>query len=221
MTTYMLCPRLGLRLPVLLTVLALTSGAVFAGSDTDGWTLERDKAGVKVYTRSIEGWSLKEYKAVVQIRATLAQVESALRDAPNRCKWIHNSYNTKDVKTISQNEIYTYCAIDAPWPVSDRDNVVHWKFNRLSDKEIRIDMNCAAEVYPEQSSTVRIKRLKGYWKLVDLGNGYVEVTQQVASEPGGSIPAWLANSSIVDTPFNTLFNLKQYVENKNGVLIKN
>lgn len=189
---------------------------------TDDWTLEKNSNGVKVYTRFIPGWSIKEFKAIVQIKATLEQVEAAIRDAPNRCKWIHNGYNTKDVKVVSKNEIYTYCAIDAPWPVSDRDNVVQWKYTRVSDKEIRIDMNAAdPSVYPEQSGIVRVSKLKGYWKLVDLGNGYVEVTQQAASEPGGSIPAWLANSSIVDTPFNTLFNLKYYVESKNGVLIKN
>lgn len=197
------------------------SNSFAAIPNNDGWTLEKNQNGVKIYTRFVEGWDMKEFKGVVQIRATLAQVEAALRDAPNRCKWIHNGYNSKDVKTASTNEVYTYCAIDAPWPVSDRDNVTKWHYQRVSATKIRIDMEAAPTVYPEQSGTVRIQKLKGYWELVDLGNGYVEVTQQALTEPGGSIPAWLANSSVVDSPYNTLYNLKLHIESKNGVLIRN
>jgi hypothetical protein len=185
------------------------------------WVLEKNKDGVKVYTRSIEGWSIKEFKGVVSIQATLAQVEAAIRDSPNRSKWMHNSYDTKDVRWVSNNEVYTYSAIDAPWPVSDRDNVLHWKYNRVSDKFIRIDMKAAPNEIAQVSGVVRVTRLEGFWTLEDKGNGYIEVVQQVAAEPGGSIPAWLANSSVVDAPYNTLYNLKKHVESQNGILIRN
>lgn len=149
-----------------LCCLALLQTGFAAVPNTDDWALEKDSYGVKVYTRSVAGWDMKEYKAVVQVRATLAQVEAVLRDAPNRGKWIHNAYNTKDVKVVSKNEMYTYCAIDAPLPVSDRDNVVNWKYVQVSSKEIRIDVKAACMYDPnkaERCASIAWKVIGNWW----------------------------------------------------------
>jgi hypothetical protein len=34
----------------------------------------------------------------------------------------------------------------------------------------------------------------------------------VHTEPGGSVPSWLANKFVVDAPFNTLKALKDHAE---------
>lgn len=183
--------------------------------DSNDWTLAREKNGVKVYTRFIPGWSIKEFKAIVHIHATIPQIESVLRDAPNRCEWIYSAYSTKNVKVISNEEYYAYSAVDVPWPVSDRDNVIHWKYKKISDNEVQFDMKAVpTSIYPEQPGIVRVQRMQGFWHLLDLGNGSVEVTQQVVSEVGGSVPDWMVNSGIVESPYNTMYNLKRYVENK-------
>lgn len=186
----------------------------FASSPDSDWVLEKDRCGIRVYTRFVEGWATKEIKAIMQVQASLAQVETVLRDAPNRCEWLHNGYDTKDVKLISRDELYTYSAVDVPWPASDRDNVMHWKFSYPSNKEIRIDMQAAPQMYPEQSGTVRIPKMKGYWHLLDIGGGFIQVTHQIVSDPGGSVPISVLNSSIADPPYNTMYNLKSYIEKK-------
>jgi len=188
--------------------------------DTD-WSLEKDKNGVKVYTRYVDGWGLKEFKGEVKIKTTLQAVEATLRDAENRGLWMHNTYDTKDLKKVSNNDIYTYSVVDAPWPVSDRDNITHWDFDRISDKAFKINMSAAPDYIPEVKGVVRITRLEGHWYAEDLGNGYIKVVQQARSEAGGSVPAWLANSSVVDSPYNTLLNLKNRLESDNGLFMKN
>ena len=50
--------------------------------------------------------------------------------------------------------------------------------------------------------------------LKDNGDGTVEATQQCVAEAGGSIPDWLANSSVVDNPYNTMLKFKKYLEGK-------
>lgn len=52
----------------------------------------------------------------------------------------------------------------------------------------------------------------GYWKLVPKNANETEVTYQVHTEPGGSVPSWLANKFVVDAPFNTLKALKERAE---------
>ncbi|MGH8352275.1 MAG: START domain-containing protein, partial [Pseudomonas sp.] len=56
--------------------------------------------------------------------------------------------------------------------------------------------------------------VEGLWKLVPMGGGEVEVTYQVHSEPGGSVPSWLANSFVVDAPYNTLAALRARAEKR-------
>ena len=47
--------------------------------------------------------------------------------------------------------------------------------------------------------------------LEPLGNGRVRITYRLHTEPGGSVPDSLVNSSLVDIPYNTLYNLQRKV----------
>ena len=179
------------------------------------WKLTKSTNGVDIYTRTKPGWGIKEFKAFVKIKASLTQVEAAIKDAENRSKWMHNTEDTKDIKIVSPNKIYTYSRLDAPWPVSDRDNVTLFTFDRPSPTVVRITMKAAGDYIPEKNGIVRIYRMEGFWELIDLGNGYIKVVQQAVGDPGGSLPDWLANSAIVDNPYNTMLNFKYFVESRN------
>jgi hypothetical protein len=60
----------------------------------------------------------------------------------------------------------------------------------------------------ENENIVRIRKGTGYWDLREDDHKNVTVTFQFHGEPGGLIPAWLANSFVVSFPFNTLKNLR-------------
>ena len=55
-------------------------------------------------------------------------------------------------------------------------------------------------------------QVDGFWKLVPKGDNLTEVTYQVHTEPGGSVPALIANKFVVDAPFKTLQGLKERAE---------
>jgi hypothetical protein len=65
---------------------------------------------------------------------------------------------------------------------------------------------------PEEKGFVRVAQVEGFWKFVPKGADQTEVTYQVHTEPGGSVPSWLANKFVVDAPFNTLKALKEKAE---------
>jgi hypothetical protein len=184
-------------------------------SAQDNWKLEKSSSGVKIYTRFVSGWGIKEFKGVVRVKATLADVEGLLRDAKGRSDWMHNTYGTKDIKVISRNEMYSYSVVDAPWPVSDRDNVTRMLFKYDLPKEFTVELSAVPNEMAKQSGCVRIEKMQGYWKATDMGDGTVEVIQQAVADAGGSIPDWLANSSVIDSPYNTLLNLKTKLEVRN------
>ena len=71
-----------------------------------------------------------------------------------------------------------------------------------------------ADYLPEEEGYVRVAKVEGLWKLTPKGPGQTEITYQVQTEPGGSVPSWLANSFVVDAPFNTLKGLRERAEKK-------
>lgn len=194
---------------LLWVVFCLISTVVSAQS----WSLAKDKNAVKVYTRKIEGWGIKEYKAVFSVKASLNKVVRVLKDVPGRYNWLHNTVEIREIARTS-DAVSFYNLVDAPWPVSDRDNITTFSFVQLNPTQVRVNMkllktHAKAPVY---DGIVRIQKMKGYWLLTDKGNGIVEVLQQCVAEPGGSIPDWLANSAVVDTPYQSMYKLKKYIE---------
>ena len=134
---------------------------------------------------------------------------------------MYNTYDSKDVKKVSDNEIYCYSMVDAPWPVYDRDNVTRYTYKKISDTEMYVYLKNFSGILSEKSGIVRINRMEGYWHFKETSPGNVQVTQLAVAEAGGSIPAWLANSSIIDSPYHTLLNLKNHIENNPSLHVKN
>jgi hypothetical protein len=65
---------------------------------------------------------------------------------------------------------------------------------------------------PEKDGVVRIKQSNSYWRVIPTPNGTLRIEYEVAAEPGGNIPDWLANAAITEIPFNTMKNLRSVVE---------
>jgi len=179
-----------------------------------GWSVAKDKDGVKVKTRFIDGWSIKQYRATVTIKTTLSKAVDAYRDAKKRKKFMKRSIEVSNLKVVSKNEIITYNLGDAPWPVADRDNITRSVFSRPKSNVVVVKMSSLPDYIPEKKGIVRVPRTMGHWRFTDKGNGYVEVEQQSVADLGGSVPDWLVNSTIVQGPFDTLRDMRDMLEGK-------
>lgn len=196
---------------IALTVLLLfgTTSFMFKSS----WELQKGDNGVQVYTRSIEGWDINEYKATTKIKTTLDKVVEAYRYGENRAKWMSKrATGIKNLKEISKDKIYTYTYADAPWPVSDRDQISLVEYTYPKEGVVVAKLTCVPDYIPVKSGVVRVARMKCHWKFEDLKNGYVQVTTQAVADPGGSLPTWLINANIVSGPHETLSGLRKYLE---------
>jgi len=183
--------------------------------DNMTWKLEKDANNIKCYTRIVQGSDFKEYKAVTEIKSTLSGLVALIEDMENAPEWIDTCIEGSVLKRLSPKETITYSANGAPWPVDDRDAVV---YNRISQepvtKQVTIELKGKSDYIDEISDRVRIKKLTGFWQLTPKSNDRVEVHYQVHCEPGGNLPSWLVNSVVVDQPYKTLFNMKDYVQKK-------
>ena len=109
-------------------------------------------------------------------------------------------------------ERITYNVVASPWPVEDRDMAVKSIISQNKKTGVvTIKLIGFPEYIPAKSKRVRMLKLSGYWLIEPLDNGRLRVTYSMHSEPGGSVPDSLVNSSLVDIPYNTLNNLKKMV----------
>lgn len=200
------------------TLFSLAGLSVSAQANNVGeWELEleEDEAQLKIYTRKIEGSSLKEFKGEMLVDTTLTALASLLLDAQAATEWMHQCEKFEVIEEVAPQDIVIHFINGAPWPVSDRDAVVSSQMSQDPETlAVRIDVKALTDYMPEDDDFVRIPRMEGHWAFIPT-DGKVLVRYQIHAEPGGSLPAWLANSVVVDTPQHTMLNMLDMLKRDN------
>lgn len=176
----------------------------------EDWSLAKDAEGIRIYVRNVEGSPLREFRGETQLKATPDDVVKVLRDADAFRKWMPDVAASELLK-VTDTEQFHYLDNKAPWPVSNRDGVYHFTYVKAGDGTVIIRVEAVPDYAPLREGKVRIPQANGQWKLVPSAEG-VNVTYHMHASPGGSIPSWLANQTVVDTPYGTLKALRGYLQ---------
>jgi len=177
------------------------------------WELSKQVDGITVYVRNAPNSELKSFKGVAAIPARLTSLLAAIEDVDAFPQLFYQCKSAKSLKKVGDNEFYNYVVTGMPWPVSSRDSITHSIVSQdKKTKRVNIAINSEPNMIPQKAGIVRIQKLSGYWQLTPLKDGTVEVVYELSIAPGGKIPTWLINLLIVDTPFNTLKNLRELVK---------
>jgi len=182
-----------------------------AAVQAQAWQLVKDEADIKVYLQPAEGSNFQAFRAVTRMRTSLAQLLALQDDVSSACAWMH-ACSQQRLLDQQGSVSWVYSQFNAPWPVKPRDSIVRVATEFSADGSVMRYLNEETDYLPLPPGFVRVSQLKGFWQLKPFEGG-VEVVYQVHSDPGGRVPAWLANSFVVDAPFNTLINLRQLAEN--------
>ena len=181
-----------------------------AGAHADDWQVAKDEGGIKISLSDVAGSKYKAYRGVTLIKANVAKLRALQEDVSGACAWIHECKTQKLLKQEG-NQTWTYTQFNTPWPVTPRDSVLHVTATEEADGSLTRKLEGVPKYIPEEKGFVRVAQVEGFWKFVPKGDS-TEVTYQVHTEPGGSVPSWLANNFVVDAPFNTLKALKAKAE---------
>lgn len=199
----------------LLFAIVLIYSQIF-GQAADNWTLKKDKNDIKVYTRLSEGTGIIEIKVSTSVNATVNQISKLLADVETYNKWMPNVKSTKVIKNISKNELYYYIEMNAPWPISNRDNIIHYHHTEDANTgEVKIYVDGIPDYLPENSGIVRIVSSHGIWQLTPRENGETEILSTYLSDPSGSFPQWVIKMFVVGSIYDTFINLKKLLQNEN------
>ncbi|MBN1961278.1 MAG: START domain-containing protein [Deltaproteobacteria bacterium] len=172
------------------------------------WELVKNSNNVKVYTRDVAGFTMKEFRAVTQVKTSLDSIIALMRDVAAYPQWIADCKHASILKTDGPYNFYIYLINGAPFPIQDRDLINHVEISQdQKTKTITMKLDGKPSFIEPKNDMVRVPKLEGFWQFEPLADGIIEITYQVKTDPGGNLPAWLANTTVTESPWKTLTNM--------------
>ena len=194
-------------------LLQLGFGGLVAQAQEE-WKQIRDKDGITVFTRSNPNMDFKEFRSSMIVDATLDQFLAVLYDVEGLADW---GYNVKTVSLLRReaDSIQVYYAVaKAPFPYKNRDGVYLNRFSwNPEEKQLDVEIDLVEDLVPEKDNLVRMEGY-GLWRVKQLESGKLEILFQMQMDPGGSIPAWMANMFAGDSPYYTLKGVRDAMQEK-------
>lgn len=165
---------------------------------------------MQIYTREERGSPLRATRAVTTLKVRLASIVALLQDTKACAEWVVRCAESNELKRVSDSVSYIYSRTDMPWPVVDRDNIAHVRWSRSADsRTITMTTRAAPHFIPGREGVLRFNKSDSIWRLTQQADDTVRVEMLCHVELGGSLPAWLINQIVVDSPRQMLESMRR------------
>ena len=180
------------------------------------WDLVKEGEGIKVFTRTNEVMSFKEFKASAIVKGKVNEFVSVLYDVKGLVTWGHNISEARLLERPNDTIQIYYAVAKAPWPYKNRDGIYKNTFSwDAMNRTLTVKISLLEDSRELSDKFVRMDGY-GYWKVKEISANEIQIDFQMQVDPGGSIKAWMANMFVSDSPFYTMkgirdaMSLKQY-----------
>jgi hypothetical protein len=205
------------RNPCLLTFLFAIALASYAyAKDAPQWQFVDADDGIRTWKLELPDQDLPGFRGQAMIEANAETILKVMLDHKSHTKWMYRCAESRVLEKLDEQRAILYNRTSAPWPVWDRDVVVLSTISK-SDDGRSVDVkfsNVDSQLKKVPEGVIRMPRLVGFYKLREKAPGRTEVTYQIESDIGGSIPGWLARRAAKELPFVTLSRLRDRVAGK-------
>jgi len=178
------------------------------------WKQIKNKDGIKVYSRKIEGSSLLAFRGVATINTSIGTLINVINDRSRHKEWVMRLAESDTVTFFSPLESIEYTHVYGIWPIGDRDVVFHSKaiINQAKGEVFLLMHSVTNPAMPEKKGIVRAELMESKYILTTVSKGKTLIEAEFHGDPKGWVPAWVANFFQRSWPFVTLKNLKEQAE---------
>ena len=177
--------------------------------------LKKEKDNIKIYACRVEGSALNDILVEFEVNSTIEKYIPIVLDVSHYNEWRYREFNHKLLKKISDSELIYYARVNAPFPLNDRDLVLHLKINQDSlPKILTVTIESMPDYIPPVEDVVRVPSSLSIMRLIRLSESRVKVSCYVRVNPGGQIPDWVVNMFSTQGPYETFKNLIEKMEDK-------
>ena len=172
------------------------------------WKLTKDKDGIRVFQSEIKGSDYKSIKVECTLEGTYDKLTAILNDVTMHKNWVYSNKNSSLIKRISPSEFYYYSETSLPWPMSNRDAIIHLKMTKDSlNRFIKVIATAEPNYLPEKSGKVRVPHSNIQWYVTMPTTKTIQIVYTFETNPGGSVPSWLVNSFADKGPYESFKKL--------------
>lgn len=195
----------------ILSASALAEIDVKALSESLEWELKRDKDGVRVYTAPVPNSANAAVRSTMQVDTPLKELVALVLDTSACPSWAALCKESNIPQRSSDTEFHVYTYNDLPWPVKDRDAVtdVVWTVDAATGSAHMVAEITGGVVDPNKNA-IRLTTGITSWTFTPNAQG-TRVENFAHIDPGGSVPAWMTNMLLVDSPFDTMVAMREVV----------
>lgn len=170
------------------------------------WQLEKSKKGIQIYTRPHKTSNYRAYRAQMKVKGDMNAYLSVFEDVASYKDWMHTTIISELVEQPKENEKHIYM-VNRNFPINDRDYYAKVVINQRECGTITAKWDLLDK--PTVDGRVRVENLDVLISFAPASNNEFVVTLDGHIEPGGLVPAALANAFITDVPFHTFQNIRQ------------
>lgn len=174
----------------------------------DHWIYRGEKEGIKIYHQKTPG--MLHIKLSTSVKVPLSGIAALFSDVDHYSDWGYKISESHLLKRNSPNDVWFYAKYDFPWPMEDRDVILHSQLEQdPSTRNIRILNTAYPEYLPENEGIVRIKNTTTRWNIIPGDGGWVYIEQQISTDSAEGLPDWVIKLTADTGPFETAKNLRR------------
>lgn len=173
--------------------------------ETKTWLLSKNSKGIEIYTRPHQASDYRAYKAQMLIEGSMSPFLAVFEDVSAYKNWMHTTIISELVEQPSSDVKHIYM-VNRNFPIKDRDYYAELTTSR-SKAGVYVKWNLLD--MPTEDGRVRVKKLDVTISLEPKPDNSFLISLQGHFEPGGLVPAALANAFITDVPFNTFLKIRK------------
>ncbi len=193
--------------------LFLFSSLAVTGYSQYNWKLSKNQDGIKVYESEMKNSNFKSIKVECVLQGTYDKLIAVLNDVSRHKEWVYNSKTSAILKRNSPYDFYYYTETHLPWPMSNRDAVVHTTIIRDSlNRFLKITAASVPNYIPEKNGKVRVPRSLINWYITMPSPISIHIEYTFEADPGGNMPAWLVNMFADKGPYESFKKLSEILK---------
>lgn len=196
-----------------IAALALLAAPPALGQD---WTLVREdsRRDIVVYERARPDGYL-EFRGVTHVDSRLSAFVALFDDFEAAPDWLYRTREITPIERLSDTESYVHSINAMPWPLRDRDIVLH--SSRAQDPEtyvLSVNAVGVPDYLPVDEDYVRMPVIESSWTFTPLGDGRIQIDFRGFADPGGGSSGMLARFQemfISQAPYRTLREMRDVI----------
>ncbi len=197
-------------LPILLVAGGLLCALAPAATAAEKWEFVDRFDGVRVWRMQRANSNVFAFRGEVLAKVHIGRVLSAFATSKYHRGWVDRWEASTDLKLIGPLERVFWIRFDLPWPVSDRDYVLHTKaVPDAAKRVVRTRLRSVAHPRKPEATgcCVRGRAFGTHYRFEALPGGWTKLMVEVHTDPKGVLPAWLVNVIQKKWPSKTLNGL--------------